>query len=592
MRRGDQTLHQRILWVRQLLPPTIVVVVGLYTAMLNLLSGSLGPVGTMALEVLFFAGVGPIVTYWVLGWVAKEVAQREELTRRLEVLSATSQRIARTGNIQELLDLAAALPIDLVGANGTVVCLLRGGGRLSVVRPQELPQEEELLAKLQPLLADDHGLSPQQLSYTGASYLVLPLRWSGRAIGAILLAGVIEGHRELELLTTIAGALAGALEGVRLRTQELLTLFEVDRSLRAEPNLDRQLERVLAQTMQVTGARGGLIMLQDEESELLRLRTCLGLDPASTPATLSPRGSVADALAAGRATPIDPLVGGLPLGAAILVPMQVEGRVIGLMLLHHPDQAAFDRGRLELLAAVADRTALVIRNAQLYVYTEEFAIAEERSRIAREIHDGVAQNLAFLMLKVDLARRLLNRAPELVDRELELIKQTLRSSISEVRRSIFALRPIDLERHGFYGALEKFVREFDEQTGITIHLEVSGERQRLGPKLELVLFRVLQEALNNVAKHSGASRAQVTLTLGSQVALAVQDQGRGFDPSQTAEGVGLLQMRERTAARGGKLEIRSAPGQGTTVRALFQVAPEEPETSAQQAASTPSAYTK
>ncbi len=206
--------------------------------------------------------------------------------------------------------------------------------------------------------------------------------------------------------------------------------------------------------------------------------------------------------------------------------------------------------------------------------SEEQAIAEERRRIAHEIHDGLAQDLAALRLQVRTWQALIERDPARARAELDGLHRLLGEKIREVRRVLFALRPVDLETLGFWGALEKFLAEFGEQNRLAVSLEVQGERGRVPPALEPTLFRIVQEALHNAAKHARARSVQVRLDLTDGVSLAVRDDGVGFDPAdlprrERGGHFGLRQMRERVEALGGRFEVRSAPGEGTEVRARW-----------------------
>lgn len=202
--------------------------------------------------------------------------------------------------------------------------------------------------------------------------------------------------------------------------------------------------------------------------------------------------------------------------------------------------------------------------------SEEEAIAEERRRIAREIHDGLAQDLAALRLQTHRWQTLVDTAPEKVKNELEWLHDLLGEKIREVRSVIFALRPVALDELGFWAALERFVRDFAEQNQLTIHLDIEGERKHIPPALEPLLFRVLQEGLHNVARHAQANTVWIRMDFSQGIVLSVRDDGVGFDSSVLARGVreghlGLQQMRERIEALGGTLEIESQPGEGTLI---------------------------
>jgi PAS domain S-box-containing protein len=202
--------------------------------------------------------------------------------------------------------------------------------------------------------------------------------------------------------------------------------------------------------------------------------------------------------------------------------------------------------------------------------TQEEAIADERRRIAREIHDGLAQNLAALRVRAGLWHDLVDQNPAQMHAELDELQTFLRENIQEVRRSIFALRPVCLEEHGFFPALNQFLAEFGEQYQLTIACTVKGQESDLPVSLELSLFRIIQEALNNVAKHAQAQGLWLEINLETlpEVRLIVRDDGRGFDPQvlETAARrghLGLKQIREVVEESGGRLNVQSAVGQGT-----------------------------
>ncbi len=205
--------------------------------------------------------------------------------------------------------------------------------------------------------------------------------------------------------------------------------------------------------------------------------------------------------------------------------------------------------------------------------SEEEAIAEERRRIAREIHDGLAQDLVSLRMRARLWHQLVDESPQQMHAEIDALRDLLRDDIREVRRAIFALRPVALDEAGFYPTLRQFAADFAAQNQVHVDLQVKGEEVHLPSFLEAVLFRIVQEALNNVARHAQASTVWIELNLeeAGVVQLTVRDDGVGFDPAileQAARSghLGLKQMRERVAGLKGTFSLRSAPGQGTEIR--------------------------
>jgi len=217
-----------------------------------------------------------------------------------------------------------------------------------------------------------------------------------------------------------------------------------------------------------------------------------------------------------------------------------------------------------MITAVEDITAERQRRSE----TE--AIDAERLRIAHEIHDGVAQNLAGLRFKSVLWHRLADADPPSMHVALDELQAELNAAISDLRRAIFALRPVDLEGLGFFAALTQLVGDFGDYNELVTQLDVSGSKDSLPAVYELPLFRVIQEGLNNINQHAHASSILVRLTVDAAggAVLSLRDNGRGFDSSlvgtvSQSGHFGLRQMRERTLDLGGTLDIRSAIREGT-----------------------------
>jgi two-component system sensor histidine kinase UhpB len=192
----------------------------------------------------------------------------------------------------------------------------------------------------------------------------------------------------------------------------------------------------------------------------------------------------------------------------------------------------------------------------------------ERLRLARELHDEAAQGLTSLLVRLRLAQR-----------RVQELREITASALEDVRRVALDLRPTILDDLGLASALEWRVDEFNKESTVQSTVEVRGMESRLPREIELALYRVGQEALSNVHRHAAATEVALRIVrTEEQVMLEVRDNGRGFSPQQQAHfdpesalpdhGIGLLGMRERVAAIGGELIILSAPGQGTTIRAL------------------------
>ena len=247
-----------------------------------------------------------------------------------------------------------------------------------------------------------------------------------------------------------------------------------------------------------------------------------------------------------------------------------DGTLFPVRIIATPARA--QRG-LRMIVAVEDITAQRQRRS------EAEAIDEERRRIAQEVHDGVAQDLAFLRLKLSLWRDWIARDPDRMQDELDQTQDTLDAAIVEIRRSIYALRPVALDEVGLLIALRRYVAGFNEEHKVYVDLHIDIPGEQVPVDLELPIFRVVQEALNNVAQHAEASLAWVHLDTsnGDTAHLAIRDNGQGFDVATLAGAgrsghFGLKQMRERIEKAGGELTVFSQPGQGTQIQIWLPLA--------------------
>ncbi|MFN4219171.1 MAG: sensor histidine kinase [Candidatus Bipolaricaulia bacterium] len=197
---------------------------------------------------------------------------------------------------------------------------------------------------------------------------------------------------------------------------------------------------------------------------------------------------------------------------------------------------------------------------------------EVSAQIASDLHDSLGPKLFALALKADVCKKLLRSDPCQVEQELSMISATLQESIREVRRAVYALRPIELERLGLCETLRKIVTEYEELNQTKLELHICGEERRLPHEIEVGLYYIVQEALHNVRKHAGAQKVTMGLDVGPRVVcLTVRDDGKGFDPAKTPEGIGLRHMRERALRLGGTFSVHAAPGEGTELRVCLPV---------------------
>lgn len=551
-----------------------------------------------------------------------------ELEKRNETLALISEVFKAAGSSLEMgetLPLILNKAVKLLGAAGGFVMLLdEERGDLHFGAARNLSEEttknrvkigEGIAGRVvmtgQPLLQQGEGGSLSLISGLAGgdrieSVICVPLEAESKIIGVIgVFNKLFEAFTEEDLaLLSVVGSQAGSiiensllytrLKGVsrelKQRVEELSTMQEIARELNASLDLDRVLNLVLERAIQLTSAQAGVIALLDKGRGGLFIAAMQGLPPHTEVYRFQPwpleRGIVGRVARTGQPSLVadvsqDPdYVVVLPqTRSQLTVPLLAKGQAIGVIALESSELVGFDEEDLRYLSSLADQAAIAINNAQLHSRAEELATAEERDRIAREMHDGLAQDLAALFLRVQRSLKLIDTDPVTAKMELIKIGTVLQQDTQELRRLILALRPLDLEELGFSSALHRLIREFEADNVLTIHLSGVEDAPCLSRELEFVLFRVVQESLNNVRKHAQANNVWIDLALHAPgaVSLTIRDDGRGFDSGEAViEGLsrgrlGLLHMQERVEAIGGTLAIETAPTSGTRVAVTLPI---------------------
>ena len=255
------------------------------------------------------------------------------------------------------------------------------------------------------------------------------------------------------------------------------------------------------------------------------------------------------------------------------VPLKAKGKTVGvLVIIGHADRI-FPQEETSLLEAIAQQIGVAVENARLYEQAEIFAISEERQRLAREIHDTLAQGLTGINIQLEA----IESALELNNRELALerlnrTRNLANQSLAEARRSVWALRSKARLEKPFSDVLRGSVRGLTADTGLVVTVEVQPDLPDFPEELENDLLRITQEAVMNVVKHAHAKNLSLKLNFTDhQIRLTVEDDGRGFQPKQIKNnrsdggGFGLISMQERIARHGGKYFIDSSPQCGTSI---------------------------
>jgi signal transduction histidine kinase len=251
----------------------------------------------------------------------------------------------------------------------------------------------------------------------------------------------------------------------------------------------------------------------------------------------------------------------------LAVPIKIGGEILGVLDIESRELNAFDEIDLFTALTLADQVAIAVENARLYQETREMAVLDERNRMAREIHDTLAQGFTGIVLQLEAAEQAINEDTAEALAHLDRARELARESLNEARRSVWALRPQTLEQSSLLDTLRHRVEKFTKDTGIPAKFTSNNANYALPAEKENALLRVCQEALTNVQRHARASQVEVSLGFeNDMVTLSVRDDGSGFDPEAPRENrFGLISMRERVRLLGGTLEIKSEKGKGTSL---------------------------
>ncbi|RME47106.1 MAG: GAF domain-containing protein [Chloroflexi bacterium] len=441
-----------------------------------------------------------------------------------------------------------------------------------------------------PRLAAIHESVRQEGYHTVA---LLPLAHGDESLG--VLAFYHEAERnysadDLELAQTFANQAAIAIKNARLfdatsqRAAELSALYAVASTVSQSLDLDEVLNNALDEVLQLMQTDVGWIYLVDEEMEGLTLSAYRGQDTKLAQEVrwlhfgegfsgyVAQHGEpllVKDITNNTEFTPHPAaLRGGLRSFAG--VPLEAKGRILGVLGVAGYGDRQFTRQETDLLSSIGRQVGIAVENARLYDQSREVAALEERNRLAREIHDTLAQGLTGIVVQLEAAERVAAKRPELATASLERAKRLARRSLEEARRSLWNLRPTPLERLSLSEALQQEVTRLASQDGLEARFSLTGEERRLPPDDELNLYRIAQEALTNVRKHAQAHTVSVELAFNTNgLCLSVTDDGIGgvnaISNSRRNAGLGLVGMRERAHLLGGELHIESPPNGGTKV---------------------------
>lgn len=540
----------------------------------------------------------------------RALAQR---TAELEALASVSSALRRAVTLENMLQILLQEAVKFISADAGLVLLLEDRQLITAGRyafPGPFPVRSFLPIEFQEIrVTNGAGITdllqthPDEELQDGnplaafaefETVVLVPLYTTHHSLGSMLLcfhAGDVFLDENREILTAISEIGSNAVQRVRVmgtleemvrdRTRDLTTLYDISAATNEYLDLDLILDSVLNKTLQAMGSSVGMLHIEDENDGSLRLmqqaglpswlettvRTITGPDSLWERVYLTDQVLITHDFMGQTVLNLDPEISKED-PHYVGVPVHAKGRVVGVLSTFVEPGKNLSEENLNLLTTISDQIGTAVENARLRQQAEQAAVMEERQRLARELHDSVTQSLYSVLLFSEASR---TSSPERLNQYLDRIHETSQQALKEMRLLIYELRPLVLEQEGLVGALRHRLDAVERRAGLATRLNVQ-DRIELPPQVEESLYRITQEALNNVLRHANATQVDVNLsTDGSNIELEIRDNGKGFDPASVEDcgGIGLVSMRERAEKLGADLMIQSQPGLGTTVRLLM-----------------------
>ena len=368
-------------------------------------------------------------------------------------------------------------------------------------------------------------------------------------------------------------------EQVRARTQEIKLLLDVS----ATANRSLHLEEMLRITRDlivplVRASRAGVLLQDAETGELIphTLRPERAVAQEEMPDLIEAARQVLDR---GETLYVAPDIARGLREPGALVPLQTPDTKLGVLVIVGPEGGRFGEAQIALFQSIADQLSIAIENARLFAQGEQAAVAAERNRLARDLHDAVTQTLFSAGMIAEVLPKIWERNPDEGHRRLEELRQLTRGALSEMRTLLVELRPAALTDTDLGDLLGHQVNAFIARARIPVEYDRDCSHN---PPVEIkeAFYRIAQEAFNNIARHAEAGRVRVALACAAgRAELTIEDDGIGFDvDAHDHEGLGLGIMRERARSVDARLEIHSRPRQGTRLRLAWQAPDPEAET--------------
>lgn len=569
------------------------------------------------------AAVGVVGCFmiWMIETQENEKRLRQKAVLRLRTINAVASILTESLELEQILNGALAKVLEVMGMEIGFIFFLDkpsqelvlaafqgirkqstvGAGRLKVGAGfcGQVAQSGEPMVVQGPcatpcptgLAVQEEGLHAQ---------IIIPLKSKGEVQGVLAVATRalrLFHMEEMELVTAIGNEIGVAIENARLhqgmarQLQVEQRLNQVAEEITSELELENILPKVLQIAQELIGADAGVIALLDREKDLISYPYLSNLPPELAKVTV-PKGEglSGQVMTTGRPVIIEdyqtypaaiPAFASAGVASVVGVPIVSGDQLFGALLLGslNATQSFSDRD-VAILAGVGRQAGIAIENAYLYenmrFYTRQITRAQEdeRKRIAREIHDDTIQALIGISRRIEALATSSERKQLTWDtiQRIEELEALTDNVIRGVRRFSQDLRPSTLDDLGLLPTLEELTTDMTEQDGIPVERQVMGEKRRLSPEVELTLFRIAQEALNNIRKHAQATQVALTVQFSDNaIQVTIQDNGKGFTPPALAGDLaalgklGLMGMYERARLLGGTLVMQSKPGQGATV---------------------------
>ncbi len=534
-----------------------------------------------------------------------EAAPTDRLRRLVDVGIALSSELSLEALLRQLIETAVELTGASYGALGVIDRLGTGLEQFITVGIDaelqatigELPRGRGILGVLirdrQPLRLEQLGQDPRSVGFPPGhpsmdSFLGVPIMLRGTAFGNLYLTEKAGGDpfsdADEEIVRLLAAQAAVAIENARLYessrlwSRQLESLNEVSEALLTETKLSKLFDLAASRLRELLGARVVLIELPTPDGRNVTVEAASGesatrLFGLRLERARSKAGLTLDRRSAER---IDALIDDPEIDqtaprlvdatAALYVPLLVHQRAVGVIVAYDKEGAdpRFSDADLRVAEAFANRAALALELSERVGREAVRALLEgqeiERTRLARELHDETGQALASILLGLKPIERQIGEEP------VALIRELVGSALDDVRRLTTELRPPALDDYGLQPALERLTELVASRSGLDVQLNVRSTAA-LPREFETALYRIIQEALTNIVKHAAASSVSVlVLDVEDGVRTVIEDDGAGFDANDVREGaLGLLGMRERVSLLGGRFEVESARGAGTTL---------------------------